>query len=815
MAAAPREGGWVSGALHGEGKVTAANGTTYEGGIVDGKRHGKGKETRADGTTYRGDWAADKRHGKGKMTWANITMYEGDYDGDWVDDKKHGKGKMTYANGDTYEGGWANDKRNGKGKVTCTNGETYDGDFVGGKMDGNGTWKGAHGGTHEGAWVGGKKHGKGKVTWDDGETYDGDWAHGQRHGKGKVTFTDGETYDGDWVADDKHGEGKMTYANGDTYEGGWAHGKKHGAGKVTYADGDTFESGWVNGQNNGRGKYTLKRAVHSSTNASNTNAQRLGAGREAGASGGKEDDAPAAAHGKEDELLETDTVGSFEQCRALIPRLIGVGAIADSERSRAMYELCIRDGRAARGVAARWQGYQASKRGTEDLQKMLANKKRKAAGGIESSDEDDAPAAAGACGGPMEAGAEGRAPMEIDVKELGVGGIMPMPKLCRMRVGMRDMAALLRVYAKVGGVLYEEDEGADARHSCIVYVADTDACRVTGVRDKNANATLDLEALCIRPHEGAGAGSVWECRGPFHVWVAWDSATLFAMCVLPAVAIVRDHFADFAAPGGSYGVDGGRKFRQFDPTLHCNGEVSMFDVPRVLKALLEWCPVGDPDIMSVGCGNTAEMLVAMMMLFRAQDAVGIEEFPGRAAEARLVVADAAKHPACRAFGGSARVLERDVRREVPSPVGTAEYAVAYMNNINLTDGEYLRGVARQHAGCVVLVALEPFGIGGDRATRRCHACICGGCAPAGPDAPVRVVPTGALRACFRRCAPCQISAEKIFDGYKRAATDERYAVMPDTPSMDIAATIPAGAICRGAVVLIGNVDVDLPREDAQ
>ena len=57
-----------------------------------------------------------------------------------------------------------------------------------------------------------------------------------------------------------------------------------------------------------------------------------------------------------------------------------------------MYELCIRDGRAARGVAARWQGYQASKRGTEDLKKTLANKKRKASGGIESSDEDDAPA---------------------------------------------------------------------------------------------------------------------------------------------------------------------------------------------------------------------------------------------------------------------------------------------------------------------------------------------------------------------------------------------------------------------------------------
>jgi hypothetical protein len=82
--------------------------------------HGLGRKTFANGTTFEGDFMQNKRHGSGKMMWASGDVYNGNF----RNNQKCGRGVLKIVNPDgsftIYEGEFFADKRHGKGKSTVT-----------------------------------------------------------------------------------------------------------------------------------------------------------------------------------------------------------------------------------------------------------------------------------------------------------------------------------------------------------------------------------------------------------------------------------------------------------------------------------------------------------------------------------------------------------------------------------------------------------------------------------------------------------------------------------------------------------------------
>jgi hypothetical protein len=69
---------------------------------AEGEMHGQGKMTFANGDVYEGQWQADKKHGQGKMTLASGNVYEGQ----WEAGKRHSQGKWTFAMGYILRVSW-------------------------------------------------------------------------------------------------------------------------------------------------------------------------------------------------------------------------------------------------------------------------------------------------------------------------------------------------------------------------------------------------------------------------------------------------------------------------------------------------------------------------------------------------------------------------------------------------------------------------------------------------------------------------------------------------------------------------------------
>ena len=115
-----RDGKWMTsqfegtkrnGKIHGRGKYTRSNGTSYEGDFVNGTPHGRGLRIWVNGDRYEGDYVAGKRTGRAVYDWADGRRYEGDY----VDGKLQGHGVYTSKNGDRCEGQWRSNKLVGTG----------------------------------------------------------------------------------------------------------------------------------------------------------------------------------------------------------------------------------------------------------------------------------------------------------------------------------------------------------------------------------------------------------------------------------------------------------------------------------------------------------------------------------------------------------------------------------------------------------------------------------------------------------------------------------------------------------------------------
>ncbi len=78
--------------------------------------HGRGKMTCADGSTYEGDWEHSLRTGRGKITWPSGAVFEGEFeDNNMKAPPGMVRGKKKYANGE-YEGDLLGDKRHSLGK---------------------------------------------------------------------------------------------------------------------------------------------------------------------------------------------------------------------------------------------------------------------------------------------------------------------------------------------------------------------------------------------------------------------------------------------------------------------------------------------------------------------------------------------------------------------------------------------------------------------------------------------------------------------------------------------------------------------------
>jgi hypothetical protein len=62
--------------------------------------HGWGKQTWQDGSTYEGEFVHGKKSGKGRIVFSNLDYY----DGDWADDLFHGLGDYVSEDGAFYRG---------------------------------------------------------------------------------------------------------------------------------------------------------------------------------------------------------------------------------------------------------------------------------------------------------------------------------------------------------------------------------------------------------------------------------------------------------------------------------------------------------------------------------------------------------------------------------------------------------------------------------------------------------------------------------------------------------------------------------------
>jgi hypothetical protein len=219
------------------------DGARYYGPLRNGKLHGEGKLTWANGTVYEGGLADGLMSGRGKVRWANGQAYEGEFRDGMMD----GRGRMTTPDGAVYEGEFKRSFFNGQGEIVYPDGRKYAGEFVLGNFQGKGRYETREGARYEGEFVNWRMHGKGRFTDPGGNVYEGSFVNGEFDGKGTLSGPQGNRYSGDFKAWRFHGQGELRLASGDVYRGGFANGTYDGQGTLTFAkprpDGATQQSG--------------------------------------------------------------------------------------------------------------------------------------------------------------------------------------------------------------------------------------------------------------------------------------------------------------------------------------------------------------------------------------------------------------------------------------------------------------------------------------------------------------------------------------------------------------------------------------------
>ena len=84
---------------------------------------------------YNGEWQNGTMHGQGRMTFADGWEYVGM----WQNGLMHGQGTIVYPDGTSYEGQWRSGRMDGYGTLTYADGWKFVGQWRDGKISGNGT----------------------------------------------------------------------------------------------------------------------------------------------------------------------------------------------------------------------------------------------------------------------------------------------------------------------------------------------------------------------------------------------------------------------------------------------------------------------------------------------------------------------------------------------------------------------------------------------------------------------------------------------------------------------------------------------------
>jgi hypothetical protein len=219
------------------------DGARYYGPLRNGKLHGEGKLTWANGTVYQGGFADGLMSGRGKVRWANGQAYEGEFRDGMMD----GRGRMTTPDGAVYEGEFKRSFFNGQGEIVYPDGRKYAGEFVLGNFQGKGRYETREGARYEGEFLNWRMHGKGRFTDPGGNVYEGTFVNGEFDGNGTLSGPQGNRYAGEFKQWRFQGQGELRLANGDVYRGGFANGHYDGQGTLTFGkprpDGTTQQSG--------------------------------------------------------------------------------------------------------------------------------------------------------------------------------------------------------------------------------------------------------------------------------------------------------------------------------------------------------------------------------------------------------------------------------------------------------------------------------------------------------------------------------------------------------------------------------------------
>lgn len=174
-------------------------------------------------------------HGQGKLTTA-----EGEcYDGEFAFGLKEGRGKQVFRDGAVYEGSWLDGEPHAMGVLRTADGEVYTGFFEQGLRSGSGSLMHADGSTYVGVFEEDLPQGNGQLMYADGTTTcSGDFCCGKKHGEG-VFVTPKWKFEGSFADDHIHGKGCVTLPNGETCEGLWTA-APDGSGLTTIASDSVF-----------------------------------------------------------------------------------------------------------------------------------------------------------------------------------------------------------------------------------------------------------------------------------------------------------------------------------------------------------------------------------------------------------------------------------------------------------------------------------------------------------------------------------------------------------------------------------------------
>mmetsp|Transcript_56619 Transcript_56619/g.99506 ORF Transcript_56619/g.99506 Transcript_56619/m.99506 type:complete len:810 (-) Transcript_56619:59-2488(-) len=211
----------TNGLRSGEWSIAYADGTSRSGGSAAYLHETQSSVLYPNGDIYEGYFVSGKLHGQGKITDVDQQVLEGEFREGLI---FNGTGVLKSANGALYEGTFVEGKRHGQGKFTCEKGYTVTGEFKDNKLfNGSGSRRMLSGDLYKGMWVNGKFHGTGKITYANGSILEGEFIEG-RIVTGKGTLVGTNVYEGEWIEGKLHGQGKITFANGYVLKGTFKNG---------------------------------------------------------------------------------------------------------------------------------------------------------------------------------------------------------------------------------------------------------------------------------------------------------------------------------------------------------------------------------------------------------------------------------------------------------------------------------------------------------------------------------------------------------------------------------------------------------------